>query len=142
MKTQTTIPAGYRISITSWENDGDNYKTEVLEGLTKERVKLYTDICKALYRNYGKMPRIANLYEPTESELEAFNKVMLKVRKANESEFDKDTTDEETMQETMYDIASDLGLVGSEFFSRVCESFKVEYINTPIVLHDVTDEFK
>ena len=31
-----TIPKGYQLHVTSWENDGDNYKTEVLSGLMRE----------------------------------------------------------------------------------------------------------
>lgn len=29
---------GYTLLITSWENDGDNYKNQILSGLTKEDV--------------------------------------------------------------------------------------------------------
>jgi hypothetical protein len=35
------IPPGYQLHITSWENDADNYKTEILSGLTKEDVQFY-----------------------------------------------------------------------------------------------------
>ena len=35
------IPPGYQLHITSWENDADNYKTEILSGLTKEDVRFY-----------------------------------------------------------------------------------------------------
>lgn len=30
------IPVGYQLHVTSWENDGDNYKTEIISGLSKE----------------------------------------------------------------------------------------------------------
>lgn len=33
-----TIPKGYALSITTWENDGDEYDTNVVTGLTKEQV--------------------------------------------------------------------------------------------------------
>jgi len=29
---------GFRLEITTWENDGDNYKTQVMQGLTAEQV--------------------------------------------------------------------------------------------------------
>jgi hypothetical protein len=35
------IPSGYQLHITSWENDADNYKTEILSGMTKEDVQFY-----------------------------------------------------------------------------------------------------
>lgn len=37
----TDIPAGYQLSITSWENDADNYNTITISGLTFEDVKFY-----------------------------------------------------------------------------------------------------
>ena len=37
----STIPSGYQLHITSWEKDADNYKTEILSGLTKEDVQFY-----------------------------------------------------------------------------------------------------
>lgn len=38
--------AGYTILVTSWENDGDNYKTTTFSGLTAEDVKFYKFILK------------------------------------------------------------------------------------------------
>lgn len=32
------VPAGFSISVTSWENDGDDYRTETIHGLTKNEV--------------------------------------------------------------------------------------------------------
>jgi len=37
----TTIPKGYALSITTWENDGDEYDTNTVTGLTKEQVNEY-----------------------------------------------------------------------------------------------------
>ncbi len=44
------IPQGYIIEITTWENDGDNYKTEKLNGLSKEKCLFYKNIAEAFYR--------------------------------------------------------------------------------------------
>ena len=49
------IPSGYQLYITSWENDADNYKTEILSGLTKEDVQFYVHFLShfGMYEPYG-----------------------------------------------------------------------------------------
>jgi len=38
------IPPGYMITVTTWENDADNYKTEAMSGIkTKEDVAFFID---------------------------------------------------------------------------------------------------
>lgn len=44
--TEKIIPQGYILEITTWENDGDAYRTERMEGLTEIEVKLYLAICR------------------------------------------------------------------------------------------------
>ena len=44
-----TIPSGYQLHINSWENDGDNCKTEIISGLTKEDVKFYLHFLSHFY---------------------------------------------------------------------------------------------
>ena len=44
------IPAGYQLSVVSWENDGDHYNTEVMNGLSEEEVKFLVEICLFLWR--------------------------------------------------------------------------------------------
>lgn len=46
MSKETIIPAGYRLSVTSWANDADNYKNEMVEGLTLDEVKFRVDFIK------------------------------------------------------------------------------------------------
>lgn len=42
----TTIPKGYQIHVTTWENDGDNYKTKIISGLTGAKVKMLYQLAK------------------------------------------------------------------------------------------------
>lgn len=45
----STIPKGYQLHVTSWENDGDNYKTEVLSGIQDlNDVKFLVSVAKDL----------------------------------------------------------------------------------------------
>lgn len=46
------IPAGYQLHTLSWENDGDNYKTTILSGLTKAEVRFYIDLGE-IFKKYG-----------------------------------------------------------------------------------------
>ncbi|BEH88054.1 hypothetical protein [Klebsiella phage phiKp_21] len=39
----STIKAGYTVSVTTWENDGDNYQTNDIVGLSKEDAKMFID---------------------------------------------------------------------------------------------------
>lgn len=40
------IPAGYQLHITTWENDADNYTTQIMSGLTKADVNFYLEIAR------------------------------------------------------------------------------------------------
>jgi hypothetical protein len=131
-----TIPKGYRITVVSWENDADNYNTKVESGLTKEEVAFKIDLCKALKHDGG----VGNMYQPSDSELE-FARQILKAVLVKHSEADEgDPTDEAA--DTAFDYLYDLGLSGGEFFTRVCESYKVEFVPTDIYIEDVTKEFE
>lgn len=48
----SNIPAGYRLSFTSWENDADNYNTIVFDGLSELDVKFLVELGKLLRTSY------------------------------------------------------------------------------------------
>lgn len=39
-----SFPKGYQLHVTTWENDGDFYQTEILSGLTEADVRFYLDL--------------------------------------------------------------------------------------------------
>ncbi len=39
------LKSGYRVEVTSWENDGDHYATEVWEGMTKLEATVLAKYC-------------------------------------------------------------------------------------------------
>lgn len=153
MSKFTTIKAGYRLTITTWENDGDNYNTKVLEGLDKADVQFHVDILKLFDRSSWNGPNdFGNMYEPSGDEIYrlavAIRKVAVKhealVREKAEWLLDEIGEDEDEQPEYMdgaYDFLYDLGIGSGEFYTRVCESIKVEYTPTDIKLQDVTAEF-
>lgn len=151
---QTIIPAGYRVTIESWENDADNYKTKIVEGLQKPSVEFLIDFAKLFHsRNNWNGPKgHGNMYDPHANELNNFREAYVEVIKKHIA---KDT--EQTLLQYFWDednnklyddqhdgvmeLAYELGLSGGDFYTRVFESAKVEYIPNEIILQDVTEEF-
>lgn len=143
------IPAGYRIVVTSWENDADNYNTGIIEGLTRPEAKFVAEFVMLFssqndHRNRG----IGNMYEPTDAELakaEAKVKAVVERHKAtiqasevlqyflNEGEFNDCG---------WHEFAYDLNLAGGEFYTRVMDDFTVEFYPEPLEVQDVTAEFQ
>ena len=137
MKT-TTIPAGYRLTVASWENDMDNCREEIVEGLTREHIEFYVSICKRMKSKNQKDDRnnFGNMYEPSDVEIEKLQEFIYSVYEKYGIMYDKE--DEDIIFNCLYEI----GLSGSDFYTRVCESYKVEHVPEDIVFEDVTDSFK
>ena len=133
------IKAGYKIEVTSWENDGDNYSTKSKEGLTKEQTQLYFDICDLMSGKFG------NMYEPDESEKDglyaAVSVILLKHIDVTSLLYpNTDFTDLEGCNEIFSDIHYEL-FGSSEFYTRVVQTLTVTYIPQDVELKDVTHEF-
>lgn len=139
-KKQTIIPSGYRITVTSWENDADNYNTKVLEGLDLTSATFYAELCKLMQRDNSAKAnwnnRISNLYEPNEAEIERVQAAIIPLLR----KYDK-VESEEHLGDHAIEYLYELGLSGGEFFTRVCDEWKMEFIPDVIVLNDVTDNF-
>lgn len=44
-KMSKVIKKGYMIEVTTWENDGDNYKTSSVDGLSQQELRVLYDYC-------------------------------------------------------------------------------------------------
>ena len=143
---QTIIPAGYRVTISSWENDADNYKDTIHEGITKERVEYILELCK-LFKSgcnnggktfgnmteYGGNARFAKAALSVRAVLEKHRAVL------NECELENLECDEDEMAvcAVVYEF-----LDSSEYYLfRVYDVAKVEYIPHEIRMDDVTKQF-
>ena len=140
---KTIIPAGYRLSVVSWENDGDNYRTEVLEGLTAEQVKFYVAVCKLFYSENGYSRNdktcFGNMYEPSEAELQ---EAYAAVKQVAESFRGLVATEElDNAIEDPLDFIAKFISYSPDYTTRVFESCKVEYTPCAIILQDVTADF-
>ena len=149
---QTVIPAGYRLSITSWENDADAYGTEVLEGLTKERVEFLLELCnlfKSGSNTSGKT--FGNLYEPNstqQAKAEAAITAVMEKHKPVLTEYEleqltvvADPADPYSGPEYSEFVGDLLGY-SENYTYRVYNGAKVEYIPHEITMEDVTSQFK
>lgn len=155
----TTIKAGYRLTVTSWKNDGDNYMTKMLEGLTKEDVEFHVKFLKLFKSDSG---GFGNLYAPSKMKRFHLAEAIATLVKANDvsnTNFaevgdylqDIDLEDEEYFEENVvdellgdyiYDRLWDVGLSnGDDFYTRVMSSYKVEFVPQDIQIQDVTAEF-
>lgn len=143
---QTIIPAGYRVTITSWENDADNYKDTVHEGLSKERVEYILELCKMFKsgsNNGGKTFGNMNEYDGNArfaKAEKAVREVLEKHRAVlNECELANLDGPEDEMEVT--EIMCEF-LDASEFYTfRVYSKAKVEHIPHQIIMEDVTGDF-
>lgn len=128
------IKAGYRLEVLSWENDADNYKTEVVDGLDKETCQFYIDIIKLT----GRSGNFGNMYDPSEKEIDQLTAALTKVFKAH----GKPTGISEAVHDEGLEIIGDLLGYSEGYHTRVMESFKVSYTPVDVELEDVTNQFK
>lgn len=146
MKTQTVIPAGYRITVETWENDGDSNNTKVQVGLTKVEASFLADACRQFKSCNNRDAGVGNMYDPDTKKLQIFEERMVELSarhpEMKNSEKYKDYFEsEENISEAIHELLYDFSLTGGEFYTRVCDSFKVEYIAEDIYIDDVTEEF-
>ena len=143
MSKTNIIPAGYRVTIVSWENDADNYSTVVLDGLEREYVNFLVK-----FANLFKSGKFGNMYEPHDSEISNLAKACVPLIKdsylAIQARYSPDwSVDFDDKSEVTDVISEEMGTIHgcSEFYSRVTESVTVEYIPEEIRILDVTAEF-
>jgi hypothetical protein len=147
------IKAGYWLAITSWENDGDNYKTQNFYGLTEEDVKLYLDIVtwfRSTSQNDGGLGGGAWHYP---GRAEAYKEIVVKIfddalaRNPGASEHVKELftvdKDHEYAEDRYFEILDELlGTPGEDYdglYIRVFERFEVHFLETDV--QDVTSQF-
>ena len=134
----STIKAGYRITVTSWENDADNYNTETCDGLSEDTARFHIDLLKLIAgSNCNDNTVFGNMYEPGDEELEVFEEAATKVLEKHD-QFDS--------KYDALDIATDIignytGYSSDGFYTRVAESIVVEYVPQEIIIEDVSSKF-
>lgn len=130
---KTVIPAGYRVTIESWENDADNQLSTVVEGLRLKDVLLIVALCEM----HGQDSEHSNLFEPTSAIVTEHRRALTEAFTSNPCAMSQTV---ETYDQ-MRDLLGDLLGHSDQFYTRVFDSLKVEYLPADVELEDVTDQF-
>lgn len=168
MKT-ITQPAGYAITVASWENDGDYNATKTMSVATLEQARIVTSIAK-LFRSYWRQGSIRgetsfdNMYDASLQELHDMFRAISKIigdyplfqelfgwddfvlpTEQDFSEYDEEAEDNpvEYMHDAVFELLTLLGLSGQqdEQHTRVAENITVRYYPEAVYAEDVTDAF-
>ena len=139
----STIKAGYRITVVSWENDADNYNTLSVDGLQDEKevqilVKLISLLKKA-HHDGGH----GNLYEPDEHQLENLADAIIALGEDVVSYVCEGFLDKEKgeLGYQFSEIIGDYTGYSECYHTRMVESIVVEYIPEDVTFEDVTAQF-
>jgi hypothetical protein len=135
-REMSVIKAGYRVTVTSWENDADSYSTRTIGGLDENKVRFHVDLLKLIAgSNCNDSTVFGNMYEPSDKETEAFEKAVIEVLEKhaipNEGFGALDIAIDTIYEYTGY----------SEFYTRVVDSIVVEYVPQEIIIEDVSTKF-
>lgn len=145
MTKEIMLNRGYHVTVTSWENDADNYNTKTIVVQDREEV----DMLVALFDLLGSSNRnscdFGNMYEPNDAERQNFANAVAAIPGMIaylEENFDwlKEAMNNPECgaahMDAIMDILYDVGLGGSEYYyTRVCEKVTVFYVE-----HDVYAE--
>jgi hypothetical protein len=163
------IKAGYTLTYSTWENDGDYRKDNRIEGLTKEEIDDTIEFLKIFVSKNNRKPGTLKTYGNSTScinfvELYEIHKpkLIIKTIKSDNPDFikildewcenedvfalkEKNLTEDElfdTMTDSCSDIVYNL-LSGSEYYTaRVYNNdAKVFYTPIDLILTDVTEQF-
>ena len=146
------IKQGYRITVTSWENDADHYQTHSVDGLDVRDVEFFVDFCKLHYsQNAWKTEKgMGNMYEPSDSERNEYiskaKAVFVKHRicpfllqRFPDHPITEDITEDDTNDIT-HELAYEI-FGGGEFYTRVFDGRGIVYVPEELEFEDVTKRF-
>lgn len=165
---QKSIKAGYRVHVTTWENDGDNYKTKTVEGLTENETHFLVEFCKLFYSGnqqdgcYGnlchgevckhalvkdvvkiakKLPVDGKIFGSLQEVVGEFNKIIDGLTE----DIDYLDLDKEFVKSSfavISYIASLFGFTQSEYYTfRVFSEIEIDYIPNEVIIQDATHKF-
>lgn len=135
------ISKGYTITVTSWENDADNYNTKSITVDTKEEAKMYYDMMQLFQskNNQSKeVVKLGNVYEYGDFSSKQLDVIYKFVEENPALLKDEDigSANDDQIVDWFMDIAYNL-LGGGEFYSRVMESCTVTYSPEDVFLEEI-----
>lgn len=150
------IPAGYQLHLTTWENDGDNYNTEIISGLTREDTRFFIQIASrftSVNNRYGAIGGLGNDFVSGNTLID----VIAKALSDNPNISDKireewtleNLDDDEALGCQAYELLISVILgspqeydwcSGDSYFCRVFEDFKVFYYEN--IVKNCSNDFR
>lgn len=128
-KEKKVVEKGYTLHITSWENDGDNYRIETMTVGTREEAVSLRDMCLTLFQSSNRSELGISNFDFTREEI-AKNRIV-HFMQLNPSLYQicqvEDLDDEDEVYRRCLEMAYEL-MGGSEYYiSRVCKSCEITY---------------
>jgi hypothetical protein len=121
MNKELVIEKGYTLTVTSWENDGDNYRTESMTVETLEEARRIYRVCNELFKSDE--GGVGNSMDGESEEA---------IEEYIENNPELNLTEEE-IRDLSYDLMG-----SSEYYDyRVCESVSVTYSPEDIYLEKI-----
>jgi aromatic ring hydroxylase len=131
------INKGYTLTVTSWENDGDNYRTKSKTVQTLEEAKVWNEMMQmCTSKNTSEEVKLGNTYDGYDEKQE---QLILDFIKKHHNTFNISQKDLEDLEDTydFIELFSDLScelLGGSEdYMCRVMESCIVTYSPVDVI---------
>ncbi len=145
--TKPYMKAGWTFEVKSWENDGDHRNTKTHTVTDENHARALVDLIKLFESD----DEVSNMYEPDDAEItyigekakEWAEKHLAFVRAEYQDEsLDLSEWEPEDFAELLSGTAYELGLAGTEFYTRAVDGWKIYYSPEDIFLNDVTKDFK
>jgi len=141
------IKKGYMLSVVSWENDGDNYRTKTFSGLSKEEVLFYKKILPFFNsRNDPESKGLGNMIDERYDDAaiievgEKIFNIAVDLKVSNIIYIDEiDVNDDDQMIQLTSDLGHELMGASDFYVFRVFESASVAYIAEDITQINIDD---
>ena len=135
------ISKGYTLTVVSWENDLDNYKTKSKTVQTKEEAKVWWDmmqLCKSKNNQPKGVIKLGNSYGGFNKEQEEVAKNFIKEHHKILIPGDNIEENEENLSNWFCELAGELLGYEDEYSCRVMESCTVTYSPEDIYLEEIS----
>lgn len=131
---KTLYKKGYLIRVTSWENDGDNYRTEEVHEYNEETAKQIVEFAK-LFKS-----KIGNLNDnERDKATETFLAFIEKYPEFIPNDAIEDWENADEIVDYLVDVPMyNLGLTGGDyFFTRVAEKIEIFYFPEDVKCEEI-----
>ena len=130
------LKKGYIIEVDSWENDGYNYQTNTISGLTDNDVNFYKELLLLFYSKSNNHNCFGNCYEKSdlrdiEETLEILTNLIIKYY-PNFNKFYNDCDVSDSIYTIKYEFLNKV-LGSGEYYFRVFDNMKIYYIPEDII---------